>query len=155
MQIFLCEEGIKRFLESLFSPEESLKEASNDSEPTILIQKDIKISRTPRRGSVLIVNGRNNNRNIDPILINAIAKSYRWNKMLKTGKIENIKDIANLEFNFCLDHIKKTVRLNILSPKIVGSILIGTQPPDLSLQKLYKLKTLDWQEQEKLLCIGY
>ena len=151
VQIFLCEDGIEQFLESLFHPKESLKEASNASETTILIQKDIKISRTPRRGSVLIINGGNKSRNIDPILINAIAKSYRWNKMLKTGKIENIKDIANLESDYCLDHIKKTVRLNILSPKIVESILTGTQPPDLSLQKLYKLKTLDWQEQEKLL----
>jgi hypothetical protein len=29
------------------------------------------------------------------------------------------------------------------------SILNGTQPLDLSLQKLYKLKTLDWKKQEK------
>lgn len=153
VQIFLCEEGIERFLENLTYPKDSLKEASSVSETTILIQKDIKISRTPRRGSVLIINGGNKSRNIDTILINAIAKSYRWNKMLKTGKFENIKDIEKFESDYCLDHIKKTVRLNVLSPKIVESILTGTQPPDLSLQKLYKLKTLDWQEQEKLLCI--
>ncbi len=154
VQIFLCEEGIERFLESLFYPKDSLKEASSASETTILIQKDIKISRTPRRGSVLIINGRNNIRNIDPILINAIAKSYRWNKMLKTGKFANIKDIEKFESDYCLDHIKKTVRLNILSPKIVESILTGTQPPELSLQKLYKLKTLNWEEQEKLLQVN-
>jgi hypothetical protein len=71
--------------------------------------------------------------------------------MLQTEKFENIKDIANLESDYCLDHIKRTVRLNILSPKIVESILNGTQSPELSLQKLYKLKTLDWKEQEKLL----
>ena len=86
--------------------------------------------------------------------LRTIAKSYRWNKMLKTGKFENIKAIAKLEPDYCLDHIKRTVRLNILSPKIVESILTGTQPPDLSLQKLYKLKTLDWQEQENLLQVN-
>ena len=151
VEIFLCEEGIARFLESLIYPKEFLKEASVDSDTIISIKKDIKIARTPRLGSVLIINGEKKNNNTDPILVNAIAKSYRWNKMLKTEKFENIKDIANLESDYCLDHIKRTVRLNILSPKIVESILNGTQPPELSLQKLYKLKTLDWKEQEKLL----
>lgn len=126
-------------------------QASIDSDTTISIRKNIKISRTPRQGSVLIINGENKIRNIDPILINAIAKSYRWNKMLKTGEVENIKGIEKLESDYCLDHIKRTVRFNILSPKIVESILNGTQPPDLSLQKLYKLKTFDWHEQEKIL----
>lgn len=104
-----------------------------------------------RLGSVLIINGKKKNNNIDPILINAIVKSYRWNKMLKYDKVKNIKDIAKLETDYCLDHIKRTVRLNILSPTVVESILDGTQPLDLSLQKLYKLKTLDWKEQEKIL----
>ncbi len=151
VKIYLCEEGIIRFLESLIYHKEFLKEASVISDTTILIKKDIKIARTPRMGSVLIMNGKKKNNNIDPILINAIVKSYRWNKMLKYDKVKNIKDIVKLETDYCLDHIKRTVRLNILSPTIVESILDGTQPLDLSLQKLYKLKTLDWKEQEKIL----
>ncbi len=151
VEIFLCENGIERFLESLIYSKEYLKEASINSDTTISIQKDIKIFRTPRQGSVLIINGGNKIRNIDLILINAIVKSYRWNKMLKTGEVEKIKGIEKLESNYCLDHIKRTVRFNILSPRIVESILNGTQPTDLSLQKLYKIKTLDWHEQEKIL----
>ncbi|MDD3150656.1 MAG: recombinase family protein [Candidatus Gastranaerophilales bacterium] len=151
LKIFICEDGIERFLESLINSKESLKEASANSAKTISIQKDIKISRTARKGNALILNGEKNIKNVDTILINAIAKSYRWNKMLKTGKVKSIKEIAKLETEYCLDHIKKTIRLNILSPRIVESILKGTQAPELSLQKLYKLKTLNWKEQEQLL----
>lgn len=149
VEIFLCEDGITRLLESLIYPKDFLKEATIHSDTTISIKKDIKIKRTPRNGCVLIINGET--KNIDPILVNAIVKSYKWNKMLQNSKVENINSIKQIEHNYCLDHIKRTVRLNILSPRIVESILNGTQPPALSLQKLYKLKTLDWQEQEKIL----
>ena len=39
----------------------------------------------------------------------------------------------------------------ILSPKIVEAILNGHQPEDLTVQKLLNVKTLDWQEQERIL----
>ena len=151
VEILLCEDGITQFLESMISPKEYLKEATTNSSETILIKKDIKIARTSKKGSVLIVNGKPKTSNIDPILIAAIVKSYRWNKMLKIGEIKQIKDIAKLESRHCTDYIKRIVRLNILSPRIIESILDGTQPPDMSLQKLYSIKTLDWKEQEKLL----
>jgi len=41
--------------------------------------------------------------------------------------------------------------LNILSPRIVEKLLAGTQPEDLTVEKLCNIKTLDWQEQRELL----
>jgi len=47
--------------------------------------------------------------------------------------------------------IKEVLRLKFLAPDIVETILNGTQPKDLTADKLRKIKTLDWQEQKKQL----
>ena len=46
---------------------------------------------------------------------------------------------------------EEVMDLRFLSPKIIEAILNGTQPKDISLQKLFNIKTLNWQEQEKIL----
>lgn len=58
----------------------------------------------------------------------------------------NLSNIKN-----CFQNIKKVLGLNILSPRIVEAIIEGKQPADLTVQKLLKVKTLDWKEQEKQL----
>jgi len=50
-------------------------------------------------------------------------------------------------------YVKDILRLRFLAPDIVEQILNGTQPSDMSVQKLLKVNTLDWKEQRKLLNI--
>jgi len=57
--------------------------------------------------------------------------------------------------NFLNDntYIKDVLRLRFLSPDITEKILNGTQPPEMSIQKLININTFDWTEQRKLLNI--
>lgn len=131
-----------------------LDEGKFDTEGPIKITKNIRISTTSRNGSVLIVNNAENKEiKINPFLVKIIAKGHYWNKLIDDGKVQTAKEIAEFEKEHNVDYVKKAIRLNILSPRIVENILSGNQPEDLTVEKLCSIKTLDWKEQEKLLCL--
>ena len=152
VEIIICKEQLIKGLESIITNEILLDEAKSDPEYSIKITKEIRISTTSRNGGVLIVNdGQTQKYNINPFLVKVIAKGYYWNKLLDEGKVKTIKEITEFEKDCNFDYIKRAIRLNILSPRIVESILSGTQPKDLTVMKLYNVKSLDWKEQEKIL----
>ncbi len=152
VEIIICKEQLIKALESIIINELLLDEAKLDPEYAIKITKEIRISTTSRNGGVLIIkDGETQESNINPFLVKIIAKGYYWNKLLEEGKVKTIKEITEFEKDCNFDYIKKAIRLNILSPRIVESILSGTQPEDLTVMKLYNVKSLDWREQEKLL----
>jgi len=92
---------------------------------------------------------------INPFLVKVIAKSYYWNKLLDEGKAKSSKDIQLLEGLTDSSYIRDVLRLRFLSPRITEAILEGQQPADLTVQKLLKVKTLDWEEQDKLINLSF
>ena len=88
---------------------------------------------------------------INECLVKAIIKSYYWNNLLLNGTVKNTKEIQNLESLKDNSYIKQILNLRFLSPKIITDILNGTQPKDLTVSKLFTIKTLIWSEQEKLI----
>ena len=96
-------------------------------------------------------NGENKEVNINPFLVKIIAKGHYWNKLINEGKVQTAKEIAEAEKEHNVDYVKKAIRLNILSPRIVEKVLAGFQPEDLTVEKLCNIKTLDWEEQVRLL----
>ena len=116
---------------------------------TIEIIKNIQIHSTSQSGALVIDSVQRQAPNINPFLVKVIAKSYYWNKLLDEGKAKSSKDIQILEGLTDSSYIRDVLRLRFLSPRIVEAILEGRQPADLTIQKLLKVKTLDWAEQEK------
>lgn len=152
IEIILYKTQLIKGLESIITSDTLLDEAKPDTEEPIKITRDIRISTTSRNGGVLIVNGAENKEvNINPFLVKIIAKGHYWNKLIEKGVFDSAKEIADSEKEHNIDYIKKAIRLNILSPKIIESILIGRQPIDLTVEKLCSIKTLDWKEQERQL----
>lgn len=154
VEIVICKEQFTKGLESIITGLPFFEEAKLEPEDIIKIIKNIRISTTSRNGSVLIVNkGENIEVNINPFLLKIIAKGHYWNKLIDEGKFQTAKEIAESEKEHNVDYVKKAIRLNILSPRIVEKVLAGVQPEDLTVEKLCNIKTLDWQEQEKILNI--
>jgi hypothetical protein len=112
----------------------------------------MRISQTSRNGSILIISeSKKTEQNLNPQLINALAKSYYWQNLLLSEKVKSNTAIQKLENFNSLTYIRNILNLRFLSPHIVEAILTGTQPKDLSVCKLFEIKTLNWQEQMNLL----
>lgn len=93
--------------------------------------------------------GSRNNR--DELLIAHLCKSYQWRHRLTTGQASSMREIAAQE-NVDASHVTRTVSRSFLSPDIIRSILLGTQPAHFNLKflKQYRSLPLDWSAQRQL-----
>jgi hypothetical protein len=61
---------------------------------------------------------------IDSTLVKAIARAFRWQKMLETGHYATIKEIARAE-KINSSYVSRVMRLTLLAPATVEAILGG------------------------------
>ena len=82
----------------------------------------------------------------DATLVRLLAKAHRWACEMRDGT--SLTEIAQRE-GHSESYIRTRAPLAFLSPKIQAAILAGTQPPDLSLERIVRSGIpLDWSEQE-------
>jgi hypothetical protein len=86
--------------------------------------------------------------NIDTVLLRALVRAFRWQRLLDEGACSTIKDIAARE-NIDASYVGDVLRLTLLAPDIVEMILDGRQPPALQFETLRKSLPLLWEEQRK------
>ena len=61
---------------------------------------------------------------VDSTLVKAIARAFRWQKMLETGQYATIKEIAKAE-RINPSYVSRVLRLTLLAPTTVEAILDG------------------------------
>lgn len=86
----------------------------------------------------------------DSTLIKALARAFRWKRMLESGEFATINELAEHE-RIAAPFLTRTMRLAHLAPEIVEAILDGRQPRELTLEQMRKPLPLDWAEQKDLL----
>ena len=87
-------------------------------------------------------------------LICAIVRSYKWNKILESGEVQSIKEIAEKE-GVERTYTGDVIKLKYLSPKITTMIMNGTQPRNLNISQLVRQPLpMDWEAQKILLQIS-
>ena len=84
---------------------------------------------------------------IDSALLKALARGFRWRKLLETGHFATIQEIAEAE-NINPSYISRVLRLTLLAPEIVEAILAGTQPAGLTRAEVMKPFPLTWIDQK-------
>lgn len=87
---------------------------------------------------------------IDSSMIKAVARAFRWQKLLENGTYTCLDDIAKSE-KIGASFISRVVRLALLAPDIVDAILNGRQPAQLTLKRLLEPFPLEWPEQRNQL----
>jgi hypothetical protein len=85
---------------------------------------------------------------IDNVLVKALARAFRWQKLLDRGSYSTIKEIAIKE-KFDPSYVGDVLRLTLLAPDIVEMILDGRQPPGLQFQQFRKSFPLEWIAQRR------
>jgi len=152
IEIVLCKNQLLKTLEAIYNNTDLPEEIKTDTKDSIMLTKDIKILATSKSGSILILTDADFQKpEINPILVKAIVKSHLWNKQILSGEVENSVEVQKRENLKSNTYVKSILDLRFLAPDIVETILKGTQPKEMSIQKLFNVKTLDWTEQRKLL----
>lgn len=82
----------------------------------------------------------------DSTLLKALARAWRWQKLLDDGVYGSIAEMADKE-RINRSYLSRTIRLSLLAPDIVEAILNGTQPATLRLADLEGPFSIDWKEQ--------
>jgi len=96
----------------------------------------------------------NNTSSPDEKLINLIADTQHWFEQLTSGIAISVREIANHN-GIDESDVSRFLPLAFLAPKIVEIILAGKQPPELTVEKLKRIKSLpvSWKEQYQKLGI--
>lgn len=83
---------------------------------------------------------------IDNVLLKALARAVRWQRLLDQGTCNTIKEIASRE-KIDPSYVGDVLRLTLLAPDIIEMILDGRQPPTLQFESLRKSLPLLWEKQ--------
>jgi hypothetical protein len=74
----------------------------------------------------------------DGTLVKALARSWRWQRMLDDGIYTTVSDIGDAE-NISKSYVSRILRLALLAPDIVESILARTTDQALMLEMLARI----------------
>ena len=83
---------------------------------------------------------------VDNTMVKALARAFRWRKLLETGVFVTVEEIADAE-KINPSYVSRVLRLTLLAPDIVEAILDGRQPAEMTLAVLMRPFAQVWQEQ--------
>ena len=83
---------------------------------------------------------------LDSALLKALARGFRWRKLLETGDYATIEEIAGAE-NINPSYVSRVLRMTLLAPEIVEKILAGKQPEGLTMARAMRPFPLEWRHQ--------
>jgi hypothetical protein len=82
----------------------------------------------------------------DPALVKALARAFRWRRLLETGAVASGREIAAKE-KINASYVSRVLRLTLLEPDIVEAILDGRHTPEMTLPSLLEPFPVIWTEQ--------
>ncbi|MBK5933335.1 hypothetical protein C8N32_101292 [Rhodovulum imhoffii] len=86
----------------------------------------------------------------DNTLVKALARAFRWKRMLESGEYATIAELAEREA-IAFTYMARVLRLTLLAPDIVEAILEGKQSSDVTLKWFMEPFPLEWRSQMALL----
>jgi hypothetical protein len=84
--------------------------------------------------------------NVDSALLKALARGFRWCKLLETGDYTTIEEIADTE-NINSSYVSRVLRMMLLAPEIVEAILAGKQPEGPTMARAMQPFPMEWWHQ--------
>ena len=79
-------------------------------------------------------------------LVKALARAFRWRRMMETGRFSTIDEIAAAE-KINDSYVSRLLRLTLLAPDIVEAILDGRQAEGMTLPGLMEPFPVEWEKQ--------
>jgi hypothetical protein len=84
----------------------------------------------------------------DGTLVKALARAWRWQRMLDEGVYTSVSEIGDAE-NMSKSYVSRILRLALLAPAIVDDILTGRTDQGMTLEQLERPLPASWVEQRQ------
>ncbi|SET17592.1 hypothetical protein [Oceanicella actignis] len=114
---------------------------------TITLHVPFRVVKRGGRKEVQLPDGAPVQRRIDNTLIKALARAFRWKRMLESGEFNTIAELAERE-GIAPSYMTRVLRLTLLAPEIVEAILDGKQGPEMTLGRLLEGFPVEWEGQQ-------
>lgn len=85
-------------------------------------------------------------RTSDSTLVKALARAFRWKRMLESGEFATIAELAERK-GIASSYLTRVLRLTLLAPDIVEAILDGKQDAAVTLARVLEPFPTEWKEQ--------
>lgn len=115
---------------------------------TITIHVPFRVVKRGGRKEMVLPEGAAQARRPDNTLVKALARAFRWKRMLESGEFASISELAEHE-GIAFTYMARVLRLSLLAPDIVEAILDGRQRPEVTLARLLEPFPPDWTKQVK------
>jgi hypothetical protein len=117
---------------------------------TVTIHVPFRIVKRGGRKEMVLPANAPTQRRPDDALIKALARAFRWKRMLDSGEFATIAELAQRE-GITLSYLTRVLRLTLLAPDLVAAILDGRQGPEVTLARLMEPLPAEWTEQQAAL----
>ena len=81
-------------------------------------------------------------------LLKALARAWRWQRMLDEGVYATVSEIGDAE-NISKSYVSRILRLALLAPDLVETILAGSTDQGIMLEQLERPLPASWEEQRE------
>ena len=117
---------------------------------TIIVDLPIAFRRIGGRKQVILPDGGvfapPTRRRIDGTMVKALARAFRWRKLLENGRYATVGDLASAE-KINTSYVSRVLRLTLLAPDIVETIMDGRQPATMKMADLLEPFPVEWPAQ--------
>lgn len=120
---------------------------------TVTIHVPFRLVKRGGRKEMQLPEGASPQRRPDDTLVKALARAFRWKRMLESGEFATIAELAARE-KIARSYMTRVLRLTLLAPDIVEAILDGTQGPEVTLAKVQEPLPVEWHAQHEPVGLG-
>ncbi len=113
---------------------------------TVIVHVPFRVVKRGGRKEMQLPEGASERPAPDNALLKALARAFRWQRMLESGEFATIAELAERE-GIAPSYMTRVLRLTLLAPDIVEAVLDGTQGPEVTLKRLLAPFSLVWTDQ--------
>ena len=117
---------------------------------TMTLHVPFRVVKRGGRKEMHLPDGVRPDRKADSTLVKALARAFRWKRMLESGEFATIAELAERE-GIATSYMTRILRLTLLAPDIVEAILDGRHGPAVTLARVFEPFPVEWDQQLILL----
>ncbi|MCC5973023.1 MAG: hypothetical protein JJT81_03125 [Rubellimicrobium sp.] len=115
---------------------------------TITVHVPFRVVKRGGRKEMQLPHGVRPDRRTDNTLVKALARAFRWKRMMDSGQFATIAELAERD-GIAPSYMTRVLRLTLLAPDIVEAILDGRQETEVTLARVLEGFQVEWSSQRQ------